>query len=604
MAKEFYQLIRSFGGLSLEYASIDEADFAGTAGAAYTPPERGDYRRIAGSREIQLLSDAPGIIETFQTVAVGNLFLPANTLSEDTNDSGNGRLFFLKNSGSEDLIIKTHIGTVVWTMPADTSVMAVGNALNNWDFYFKADDIYFENALNYYKARTIKEALEENDFRPDDKYPVGFVERDDTEMSFVDGTRIFTIQPKAPSTEFRVYIQGYKFDKTSAESVTLDATEGLWYIFYDVNGSLQKSQTPWDLAIYAPVALVYWDATNNKHIYFGEERHGISMTHATHARLHLIEGAKTTDGSFEIGNYILGGDGSLDIHAQCSFTEGTLIDEDIIMDTVQTATPTEIFEQNLDPICYLPVYYRDGVNNWRREDATAFPVLEDSPNTLRYNLNTGGVWSSPNAPEDSYLASWIYATNNMSEPLVVVLGQAINASLLDGDDANLEKNLDLSNFPAQEISLVKRLMFKTSTSFANTPKAGFFVPTDPGFNIVAPDRYTFTAQLTGNAGVNKYLEFFPGIGSDEAPFLFPEASYIRTITINTAATNSGVIGFFYPGPPAVLAFSINVVATDSHVFDGLSHQFTKNDELYCRVISGSFSKPALRIWVQTDLGSA
>jgi len=162
MAKEFYQLIRSFGGLSLEYSSISESDFAESSGTAYTPPERGDYRRITGSREIQLLSDAPGVIETFQTSASGDLFLPANTVADNTNDAGNGRLFFVKNSGTQDLGIKDYLGNSLQVMPADTVVIAVGNEANNWDIYFKADDIYFDNSiLNWpISEDTVQKAIE------------------------------------------------------------------------------------------------------------------------------------------------------------------------------------------------------------------------------------------------------------------------------------------------------------------------------------------------------------------------------------------------------------------------------------------------------------
>lgn len=162
MAKEFYQLIRSFGGLSLEYASISESDFSDTAGAAYTPPERGELRRITGDREIQLLSDAPGVVESFQTLAPGYLYLPANTVANDTNDAGNGRLFFVKNSGTQDLYIKDYLGNQLQRMPTDTVVIVVGNDAGNWDIFFKADDIYFDNSLlNWALAEdTIQRAVE------------------------------------------------------------------------------------------------------------------------------------------------------------------------------------------------------------------------------------------------------------------------------------------------------------------------------------------------------------------------------------------------------------------------------------------------------------
>ena len=144
MAKEFYQLIRSFGGLSLEYASIPESDFADTAGAAYAPPERGDYRRIAGSREIQLLSDAPGVVESFQTSASGSVFLPANTVAENTNDAGDGRLFFIKNSGTTDLNIKDYLGNQLHQMPVDTVVIVVGYFCNKWGkFLIKKCNSYY-----------------------------------------------------------------------------------------------------------------------------------------------------------------------------------------------------------------------------------------------------------------------------------------------------------------------------------------------------------------------------------------------------------------------------------------------------------------------------
>ena len=67
MSREFYESIRCYGGISLEYSSIQESDFSSPAGSAYLPPETGTFRRIVGDREIQLLQDAPGVIETFQT---------------------------------------------------------------------------------------------------------------------------------------------------------------------------------------------------------------------------------------------------------------------------------------------------------------------------------------------------------------------------------------------------------------------------------------------------------------------------------------------------------------------------------------------------------
>jgi len=155
MAKEYYQLIRSFGGLSLEYASISESDFAGPAGASYVPPERGDLRRITGSREIQLLSDAPGVIESFQTSDSGDIFFPANTFADNTNDAGNGRVFFIKNSGTTDLAIKDYLGTSLMVLTPSNSTLVFGNNLNTWDFLEYSITISKDNANPVYGVETI-----------------------------------------------------------------------------------------------------------------------------------------------------------------------------------------------------------------------------------------------------------------------------------------------------------------------------------------------------------------------------------------------------------------------------------------------------------------
>lgn len=160
MSRDFYQLLRTYGGLSLEYIALTETDFTATAGGAYTPPERGDYRRLAGSRQIQLLADAPGVFETFQTSGV-ELFLPANNIVDTTNDAGNGRIFFLKNSGTGSVTIKNYLGTSLWVLDDYEMVMIVGNDNNNWDFYFSAKNISYDNTLSGLTSNNIQDAIDE-----------------------------------------------------------------------------------------------------------------------------------------------------------------------------------------------------------------------------------------------------------------------------------------------------------------------------------------------------------------------------------------------------------------------------------------------------------
>ena len=159
MSREWYANLRTFGGLSLEYLDLVEADYTASSGSAYSPPERGNFRRIVGSRQIQLLQEAPGVIESFHT-SQAEIFLPANTVPDSTNDAGDGRLFFVKNSGTGNLIIKDYLGTTVWTVQEKGSILVVGNDNNNWDFYFKAEDIYYNNVDSGIPVNNVKDAID------------------------------------------------------------------------------------------------------------------------------------------------------------------------------------------------------------------------------------------------------------------------------------------------------------------------------------------------------------------------------------------------------------------------------------------------------------
>jgi len=133
MSTSIYSRLSTYGGISLEYADIGESVFVSVAGAAYTPPERGDFRRAGGTRLVQLLQECPGVVETFQTSA-GTLRLPANTVSEATNDAGDGRIFFLKNSGTGNIVVEDYLGASLYTLSSGSIVIIMGNTANTWDF--------------------------------------------------------------------------------------------------------------------------------------------------------------------------------------------------------------------------------------------------------------------------------------------------------------------------------------------------------------------------------------------------------------------------------------------------------------------------------------
>ena len=158
MSKEFFEVVNCVGA-SFSYLMLTEANFASASGSAYVPPERGDWKRLTSARQIQLLQDCPGVVETFQTTAA-TVFLPCNSIGVN-NDAGDGRIFWFKNSGSSSVTIKDYVGTDLWVVKQYAIVVIVGNDNNQWDFYFTAKNIFYDNTISGLISENVKDAIDE-----------------------------------------------------------------------------------------------------------------------------------------------------------------------------------------------------------------------------------------------------------------------------------------------------------------------------------------------------------------------------------------------------------------------------------------------------------
>jgi len=609
VAKPFYELIRGFGGLSLEYSALTEADFTATAGAAYAPPERGNFRRINVTRTLQLLMDATGVIETFQTSAA-EVRLPANTITEATNDAGNGRLFFLKNSGTGSIVIKDYLGTTLWTAKQYAIVMVVGNDNDNWDFYFTAKNIDFSAVGNYFTSSNTQAAIEESTrwLSQFTKEATGFVYSNDeytyerTDLTFTDLTRTLSIAVKSPYTSYIVLINNVVFEKSTAETCTIDDIEGDWYIYFNSAGLLVSSQTPWTFIDKAFVAHIYWDFTNKKAIRFEDERHGCVMDYRTHRRLHRCDGTVIELGTgLMIGNYIDNGDGSLNSHAQYSISDGFVWDEDSRIPIRNAATPTAAFEQVLSTIAYMPVFYLSGATPvWRRKEADAYAFYQNPPNPAYYNMLSAGSWSLQACTNDYFFATWIIYGNDLRYPVASILGQRQDANLISAINNNARLSLANVALPFQEAYFYRKLIWQTNTTYGNTPKVRLrYIATASEINP-ANDRYACICNYNGNAGTGKYLDFYPGQSSDLSPFPIPEVSYIRTIALSAIASSTGTVSFYLSTDLVNPIFAISLTA-QTYIKMTMAYPLNVDDKIVAKVSSGSINKPAITLFIQTSL---
>jgi hypothetical protein len=607
VAKEFYELIRGFGGLSLEYSALTEADFTATAGSAYVPPERGDFRRINVTRTLQLLMDAPGVIETFQTSAA-ELRLPANTITKETNDAGNGRLFFLKNSGTGNIVIKDYLGTTLWTVLQYGIVMVVGNDNNNWDFYFKAQNIPHDVIVSMETSTNVQTGLEYlmKLFRDVQGEPTGFPRKyTDSILTFDNGTRTFSIAPKTPTyTSFEYYIRGKVYTVTTTHSYVVTDTEGLWYFYFDASGVLRGSQTPWLLS--DPVAIIatgYWDAANNLWIRDNEERHGTTMDYDTHRRMHLVEGSQiqtTYPQGLLITNYTDNGDGTLNSHAQYAITDGVYFDEDISIEIKHSASPANPFEQILYPIAYVPVFYLLNGGDWRKKNGTQFPIYENPPSLPYYNQNNAGTWSLQPVTNNYFFATWLIYSDALTEPVLTILGQRQDPDLISAVNNNTKAGLLLPRKFSEEFYFYKKIIWEASTSFTNTPKARIRFIAISTETAPANDRYLAICNYNGNAGTGKYLDFYPGQSSDLSPFPIPESTFVKTLILTAIASSTGTVSIYKSTDLVNPILNISL-STSKYQRVNIAYLLSSDDLLVAKVSAGSINKPALTMFFQTNL---
>jgi hypothetical protein len=355
------------------------------------------------------------------------------------------------------------------------------------------------------------------------KEPQGFVNRADSVVSFNDSTRTFTIQPTGSS--YAIYIEGVKVTKTTAETVVIGTGTALNYIHFDTDtGLLSNKTTPFDFDTDVPIAYIHWNADINQSTFFGEERHGIRMDSSTHKWIHNTFGMQYIEG-LSISPSGLLGNGSSDLHAQVSIGNGKLYQEDIVIDIVD-GNNGNTFTQELTPFAYIPAYYHSGTTGqWVRDSATTFPVKYNGTRA-QYNLFSGGTWTTPNVPNNDFFAMWVVATNDINDPILAIVGQRRDGSLGSAENNNTWDSINLVNIPASEIKPLYRLIFRTNSSYTNTPKSSL--------QAILDLRVSVSSTINGVTQNDHGLLF--GLGDDDHS-QYLHINTARTVEANHTFTN-------------------------------------------------------------------
>jgi hypothetical protein len=303
--------------------------------------------------------------------------------------------------------------------------------------------------------------------------PMGHEDRTTSTISFNASTRTFTIAPTASS--FTVWCKGKKVVVSSAQTVVIPNTTGMYSIYFDSTGALAAKAGYFTFAEEAPTAYVYWNATTGTAPYFGDERHGVVLDWQTHEYLHRTRGAALASG-FSASGYVLGGNGSSNSHAQLTIEGGTFFDEDMKIIVTATNTPTAgTWEQDLTSPARIPVLYLSGTA-WVIDAPTDYPLKQGTARP-QYNAYSGGVWSTADVANNKYSTTWILATNNLTYPVIAIIGQA-ESDLQSAAEAVDFTALQLPGFPSVEFRPLYKLIFQCADSCTNAVHASLVSITD------------------------------------------------------------------------------------------------------------------------------
>lgn len=289
----------------------------------------------------------------------------------------------------------------------------------------------------------------------------GFGDRTQSVLSINDAGRTLTITPVGGFYVY--YANGIKVTVSTVKTRVWTTTEGLHYFYFDEFGQLLSTTTfsPDLILKHALVSVIYWDSTNLKHIYWGDERHGLIMTSMTHYYLHTSRGAVFQTGCKLNGFSV---DGTGDINANAQFTAGTGViwDEDL-----QFSIPSQ---------SNIPVFYREGATSWRRKNADSFACIYNgtagySGTLLAYNRLLAGVWDLYPVQNNKFCLTHIFATNDIECPYIAILGQNEYNDKASARDGAIQEIKELDGLPVAEFVPVGSIIFQVSNTYANTPKA-------------------------------------------------------------------------------------------------------------------------------------
>lgn len=270
-----------------------------------------------------------------------------------------------------------------------------------------------------------------------------------------------------PTAAQDYYISGLKRTLAAGVGITYNITEaeGLWFFYFDLNGSLNASQSDAIThdATKCYVASGYWDDTNNAWVISSDEYHTDRFPLFVKSYLHKYLKTRYDDG-LTPGDFTIS-TGASDSHAHFSVSSGHIHDEDLEHTISTQALPAS-----------MPVLYRSGASGaWRVDALTnfAFKNAAGGNNRVAYNQFTGGAWQQTEAPNGDYVLVHGFGSNDKRQKPVIIQGQHSYNTLVNARAGAVSEisSLITSGLPLEERIPLWTIIVQTSNSYSNSVKA-------------------------------------------------------------------------------------------------------------------------------------
>lgn len=357
----------------------------------------------------------------------------------------------------------------------------------------------------------------------------GFIDRTNSTLAFVNGTRTLTITPTGDA--FYYYMDGRKFVKTAVDSIIIDDTIGTVLIYYD-GDTLSKIHNPTNAQVdviiktKTLVADLYWNKTDQEHIFLGDERHGYGMSPVTHSYLHFADGLAYIEG-LALNTMDVDGSGNDNSDAQFGIDAGAVSDEDLYVDISAVLAATG-----------CPIWYMLGATpEWNKETNAGYSVRTfsgDDTTMLAYNQFTGGAWQLTQGSNNQFVLCHIFATTGQDNPMIAIMGQnTYNTIVAARAGANTEiLSLVTGVLPLPELKPIATVIMQTSTGYSNDVKARVRL-TDTGDNYVDWRASAISQTIAGSSHGD-----LSGLGADDhAQYLLVDGTRAMSGDLNMGNNN-------------------------------------------------------------------